>query len=790
MTTDLDRVKRDHLIVDELARRGGRLCRTPSAPGMWSCTSTNGPGPQSSPGGKTRPSAGDGKMTPDAGLRTVWNATTNDRTRIVRYLESRGLPGKVLEGISDDVLRFHPALPYWEYDDAGNNIHVGDFPAMVAKVKDQDGNTVTLHRTYLDTDGPGKAPVQSPKKLMTATSDGATNGAAIRLFPAGSVLGLAEGIETALAVHAATGQRVWSCVSAGGLERVILPQEVSRVHLWADNDASGRGEQAAKRLADRLCEEDRTVYLHLPRTPGTDWLDVYIAFGESALMDELTQCTEWTPGHLAHDDNPGTDGDIGAELDRLAGLDTVAYELERTEAAKALGMRASVLDAVVKARRESAKDSGGLFLVDPDRWPEEVDGAVLLDELTERVRLHVSLPYGAAEIIALWIIHSHAHDAADVSPILAITSPTPECGKTTTLTVLQGTVRKPLQTANITAAALFRGIEKWKPTLLIDECDTFLKGSDELRGVLDSGHVRSSAQIIRTVGDDYEPRVFHTWAPKAIALIGRLPPTLASRSIHVELKRLARGEKVEPLRLDRLDILRPLQEKAARWASDHLDSLKAHDPDIPAGLYGRAADNWRTLLAIADVAGGSWPEKAREVALSTNATQSEQTAGVLLLEDLRQLFGVKDRLKTDDILAALNAMDDRPWPEWSRGREMTAPKLSKLLQPFGIKSRTIKLPDGLTAKGYRLQDCADAFSRYLTPSQSVTPSPSAVRAGLRPSQSVTSNNPGYGNDPAFLALESQGDGVTAKIPPWGSNDPLVPDWWREEYGDSVEVIEV
>ena len=180
---------------------------------------------------------------------------------------------------------------------------------------------------------------------------------------------------------------------------------------------------------------------------------------------------------------------------------------------------------------------------------------------------HVVLPVGGADAAALWTLHAHAHDTAAISPILAITSPTPECGKTTLLTLLGALVPKPLAASNITAAPLFRAVEKWRPTLLIDEADTFLRDSDELRGIINSGHNRGAAFVIRSVGDDHEPRQFMTWAPKVIALIGKLPPTLASRAIHIEMRRLGPGETVEPVRADRLG--RQCQGKSNRPAQPH-----------------------------------------------------------------------------------------------------------------------------------------------------------------------------------------------------------------------------
>lgn len=460
---------------------------------------------------------------------------------------------------------------------------------------------------------------------------------------------------------------------------------------------------------------------------GNDWLDVLNVHGADALREARQTARVWTPEVTATD--TAADDLFETELDRLAGLSTLTYERERVEAAKALKIRASILDEVVKARRVTDQDAGGLFLEDPEPWPERVRGAELLDELVTTERRYLSLPPGAPEAMALWSIHAHAHPASEVSPILAVTSPTPECGKTTCLTYIGALVPRPLTGSNITTAALFRAVERWRPTVLIDEADTFLRDNEELRGVLNSGHAKAGAYVIRTVGDNHDPAVFRTWAPKAIALIGKLPATLESRSIHIELRRLPPGETVTPLRLHQIDVLIPLQRKAARWAADHLDALRTHEPEIPPELYGRAADNWRALLSIADMAGGNWPQRARQAAVTMSASRSEQTAGILLLEDLRSLFLIHgDRMQTTTILAALNEMDDRPWPEWSRGRELTPRGLGRLLSPFDIHPRSIRVSNGETPKGYLHEQFSDSFTRYLPPSPSATPPQPADRA--------------------------------------------------------------
>ena len=224
-----------------------------------------------------------------------------------------------------------------------------------------------------------------------------------------------------------------------------------------------------------------------------------------------------------------------------------------------------------------------------------------------------------------------------MSPLLGITSPEKRCGKTTLLALLTALALRALPASNITPAALFRAVERFRPTLIIDEADTFLREREELRGILNSGHTHETAFVVRTVGDEHEPRAFSTWSPKAIALIGRLPSTLEDRAIPIPMKRKAPGEEVERLRLDRIaESLSDIRSQAMRWAQDCTERLRQADPEVPAGLHDRAADNWRPLLAIADDAGGAWPAKARTAAADlSGAGDGDASARVQLLSDIR-----------------------------------------------------------------------------------------------------------------------------------------------------------
>lgn len=188
-----------------------------------------------------------------------------------RYLRNRGLNLPEYP----QVLRFHPALGYFEKDASGASKKVAVYPAMLACVQGIDGRVVSLHRTYLQ--GGVKVPGRDAKKLLSA----GIGGAAVRLFHATEELAIAEGIETALAVHLRTGKPVWAAISAGNMEKVWIPETVRRLCVYADNDADARfdGQASAYVLARRLTKErkgsPRRVSVFVPKHAGTDWADVW-----------------------------------------------------------------------------------------------------------------------------------------------------------------------------------------------------------------------------------------------------------------------------------------------------------------------------------------------------------------------------------------------------------------------------------------------------------------------------------------------------------------------------------
>jgi hypothetical protein len=233
-------------------------------------------------------------------------------------------------------------------------------------------------------------------------------------------------------------------------------------------------------------------------------------------------------------------------------------------------------------------------------------------------------------------------------------------------------------------------VEAVRPTLLIDEADSFLSENEELRGIINSGHTRDG-QVIRLVGDDYEPRVFSTWCPTAIAAIGSVPATIEDRSIVINMRRRRKDEMVERFRSDRIQKLQELSRKAARWVADNFCRLGANDADVPASLNDRAADNWRPLLAIAHLAGGRWGDRAREVVVALVQQGlllvDDDSLSVKLLADVREAFRQhSERIKSEELVRYLNSLSERPWPDLFRGKGMSASRLAKMLKPFRILS--------------------------------------------------------------------------------------------------------
>lgn len=348
----------------------------------------------------------------------------------------------------------------------------------------------------------------------------------------------------------------------------------------------------------------------------------------------------------------------------------------------------------------------------------ELGGAEVLAELHAALTRYVVLPSPeAADAIVLWIAATHAAPAWNCAPRLAIGSPVKKCGKSRLLDIIEATCHDPLLTVNISPAALVRSISEDPPTLLLDEADTVFgpKSADnheDLRGILNAGHSRNRPYI-RWDMPARKPENCPTFAMAALAGIGALPDTIADRSVVVAMRRRAPGEVVARYR-ERRDgaPLKALGQRLGSWIRIHMDPLSAAEPDMP--VEDRAADTWEPLIAVADLAGGDWPARARKAAIVLTAEdETDTTLGARLLADLRDVFGDADAMHGDMILNALHKIEEAPWGDYF-GRPMNARDVAKLLKPYKVTSVDVKL-DGVNKKGYRRAHLHESWRCYLPP---------------------------------------------------------------------------
>lgn len=351
-----------------------------------------------------------------------------------------------------------------------------------------------------------------------------------------------------------------------------------------------------------------------------------------------------------------------------------------------------------------------------------VTGSVILDEIEAFVQRFVVLNKSEIKIISLWIAHTWVFEACDVTPYLAVTSAEMRSGKTRLLETLELIVHQPWRTGRVSAAALARKIENDRPTLLLDEWDVTARGNQDLtetlRGILNAGHRRDGkVSVCGPKNAGYQPTDFRVFCPKVIAGIGKLPETVADRSIQIRLKRKAPGEKVERFRRKLVsDDANKLKARLRGWVGAQLQGLKDARPELPESLSDRQQDGAEPLLAIADAAGGDWPTRAR-LALteiySGNNTRDE-SVGVMLLSDIRDVFVERngESMASKDLAELLGKVEGRPWANWDHPRPLTPNGLARLLAPFDIFPRNLRIGQSVV-KGYRREYFSDSWNRYL-----------------------------------------------------------------------------
>lgn len=356
--------------------------------------------------------------------------------------------------------------------------------------------------------------------------------------------------------------------------------------------------------------------------------------------------------------------------------------------------------------------------------PEPTAGSKVLDELRGQLAKFVILPSPEAlDAVTLWVAATHLQTAWQHAPRLAVVGPAKRCGKSRLLDVVTETVHDPLITVNASAAAVFRSITDAPPTLLVDEADTLFgsakvaEKNEEMRGLLNAGHQRNRPTL-RVSGPNHEVAKFPTFAMAALAGIGDLPDTIMDRSVMIRMRRRGPGEKVAEFRTVRdTPALHAVRDRLVAWLGPLYDTAMGLTPPMP--VEDRAADTWEPLVAVADLAGGTWPAAARAACLAMTRHEAEQeqdnsALNLRLLADIRRAFAVEGNpalLRTGRLLSILNDDTESPWPEY-KDKGLTARGLQLLLKDYGISASSHRFPGDSQARGFTREQFADAWARY------------------------------------------------------------------------------
>ncbi len=406
-------------------------------------------------------------------------------------------------------------------------------------------------------------------------------------------------------------------------------------------------------------------------------------------------------------------------IQKLATLSQVEYDRVRKEKAKELGIQLKTLDQEVSKLRRPEEDSTSLF-EELEPWPEAVEIGPLLSEIRDTLDSYIVFQDGATTALPLWIACAYAYEPLRIFPKLMVVSPEKRCGKTTLMEVIEALAPRTLMASGISPAVVYRVIEAHKPTLLIDEADRILPNNPELHGIINSGHTKKGASILRCDGDNNEPRRFSTWSPMVLAGIKLAGDTIIDRSVVIQLRRKVKGETVESLPVDLPERKRDLRRKLTRWAADNSGNIAAairsgRSSSLPDIGNDRALDNWTPLAAVAKLAGGEWINECAHAFQKLTPEDQGEAIGAMLLEDIQSIFRERaiDRMWCCDLADALVELEERPWPEWKHGKPMTVRSLANLLRGYEIKS--VQLKDGVKNRnGFQLEQFKDAFERYLS----------------------------------------------------------------------------
>jgi putative DNA primase/helicase len=401
---------------------------------------------------------------------------------------------------------------------------------------------------------------------------------------------------------------------------------------------------------------------------------------------------------------------------RLAKMPLEKFAAEIPKWQEYFGLNKQQLTEEVARTRGQNEQGNPSALSQLEPWPDPVDGAELLNQLVSECCRFLVLPDHGDVMLAAWTLHTYCFEQFDYSPILHVTSPTKQCAKSRVLEVLAKLAHNPKSSSNMTAATMFRTIETRKPTLLLDEMDRSPKDKKEMITIVLNAGFHRDGKVDRCEGDEHKVKTFGVYCPKALAGIGDYTTdTVTDRSIQLSMQKKLKSQEVEKFRRYQNE---ELQRKCVRWAKDNLDMLASSRPQMPNTLSDRQEDIWECLFAIAEIAGGEWPQKVWDAASAQAADSVAQvTDDLVLLAAIRQRFvEIPSHKEASSVICEwLNFQDDLPFKDWRRGQGIDPRFLGRKLKPYGITPRNLNLGGSSRLKGYLLEELEPVFQRYLPP---------------------------------------------------------------------------
>jgi len=342
--------------------------------------------------------------------------------------------------------------------------------------------------------------------------------------------------------------------------------------------------------------------------------------------------------------------------------------------------------------------------------------AEILDLISAKFKEHVKFQDESdADALALWVAMTYVMEHLEIAPMLYVTSPEPMCGKSTVMKLLKVFCHQAEMVSKITPAAIYRLIERDQPTLVFDEADRFLRGNNELNGIINAGHARFEATVIinkKLPDGNYEPIEFPVWCAKAIAGIGKQDDTLTSRSIVISLSRKLLSETVKPVRYNLYQEYEFVRESLVAWAARFEPISEQEMEPFLKATSDRGTDNWLALGIITKRINPEWVERVQAALNTIEVRQSNglQSAGVQLLSDVHDVVSESSRPEwsSTDLYNAVVFNEETEWSAFNHGRPITKKKFTQMLGDFEIKPTKRS-----NANVFYVADLEDAFERYL-----------------------------------------------------------------------------